>query len=157
MKFTLVLILFLVFTSFLTAETYDGKIVFKADVVLNANDIEVVDDNLVYKIGLNSKMDTVKLSEVDYLLAYDKSYVLEGVVLGLGVGSFVYLVAGEKEDLLSYMVVSTLVFTLAGAALVDYKKIDIAGGLSTSFLNGANFLPQTNVVNYQLVSLSLQL
>lgn len=157
MKYSLVIILYFLINSYASSETYNGKIVFKADVVVDASDIEVINDNLVYKKSWKSEKDTVKLSEIDYLLSREKSYILEGVGLGIGLGVFVHVLVGEKEDFLSYVGVSTIIMTLAGAALNDYKKIDITGRLSTSFLNGVSFIPQTNTANYHLVNFSLNL
>ncbi|MER3328828.1 MAG: hypothetical protein RIF34_04550 [Candidatus Kapaibacterium sp.] len=156
MKYILIILLYFILNCCAFAETYDGKIVLKADLVIDANDMEVVGDNLLYKKSLKNEMDTVKLSEVDYILSNDKSYALEGAVVGLGVGAFVYLLAGDKDDIISYLAIPTIIMTLAGAALTDYKKIDISPEVSTSFLDRMKFLPQTNVFNYQLVSISFR-
>jgi hypothetical protein len=156
MKYILIIMLYFILNSSSFSETYDGKIVFKADVVIDANDIEVVGDNLLYKKSWKNEKDTVQLSEVDYILSNDKSYALEGAAVGLGVGTFVYLLVGDKEDIISYLAIPTIVMTLAGAALTDYKKIDISREVSTSFLNRVSILPQTNVVNYQLLSFSFR-
>lgn len=156
MKYILIIMLYFILNSSAFSETYDGKIVFKADVVIDANDIEVVGDNLLYKKSWKNEKDTVQLSEVDYILSNEKSYALEGAAVGLGVGTFVYLLVGDKEDIISYLAIPTIVMTLAGAALTDYKKIDISREVSTSFLNRVSILPQTNVVNYQLLSFSFR-
>ncbi|MFA7327395.1 MAG: hypothetical protein WC121_12065 [Candidatus Kapaibacterium sp.] len=157
MKITLIIILSVILTTLASADTYNGKIVFKADVVLDANDIEILNDNLIYKSSWKSDMDTVKLEQVDYLIVYNRSYIIEGFALGLGLGGAIYFAVGEKEDVISYLLVPTFVLTLAGAALIDYKKIAISDRISTSFLHGVSQIPFSKVNNYQLISFSWQL
>ena len=150
------LILFL--TATLTkAGTFDGQIFFKGDITIHANEINLNDTNLDFKGSYSGESDTVDLTKVDYLLVNDGTHLYEGAGLGAGVGMLTFLVAGGDGEFLSYFTASTIIGALCGAALVKQRRINIVNKVDTSFLDGVNIMPLTNVVNYQLINLSIKL
>lgn len=164
MKTILLIITFLIFSADTYSQEYKGEIFFKDNHSINAKDINLHRDNITFRIGRKSIIDTVDNSKIDYLIVNDGSYIMESMLGGaLGGALGFYLVRGddsEGSEIYLNMVMGSISGLITGAFLRKKKRIDFYeddDDIDISFINKASIMPLTNVVNYQLVSISVGL
>lgn len=164
MKLTLLIITFLLVSIDSYSQEYKGEIFFKDNHSINAKDINLHRDYITYRIGRKRIIDTVDNSKIDYLLVNDGSYVFESMLGGaLGGALGFYLVRGddsENSEIYLNMALGSVTGLITGAFLRKKKRIDFYDeddDIDISFINKISLMPYTNVVNYQLVTISVGL
>lgn len=162
MKLSLLIITFLLVSIDSYSQEYKGEIFFKDNHSINAKDINLHQDNITFRIGTKSIIDTVDNSKIDYLIVNDGSYFWSSFALGICVGTAGYSMFTEKDDykspnLMLTVAATTFVTTLIGSLSKKKKRIDIDSSINTSFLGNVSIMPLANVVNYQLVTISVGL
>ena len=162
MKLTLHIITFFMLTADSYSQEYKGEIFFKDNHSIHAKDINLHKDNITYRIGSKRIIDTVDISKIDYLIVNDGSYVFESMLGGaLGGALGFYLVRGddsENSEIYLNMALGSVTGLITGAFFRKKKRIDVVEtNVKIFFLNNSSLMPNTNVVNYQLISITVGL
>ena len=159
MKTIIILMIVIISGNNLFSKTNIGTIVLLNSDEIEARYIEVNDSTITYTGFENKLTKSVKKEDVRLLRLKDGNHVFEGLGFGALSGLALYftlpVIINYERDYMGYFIVTgVLLGAITGSFNNKIETRIINRKVSTSFLNKVNFLTKTNVVNYQLVSLS---